>query len=246
MSNSKISIITAVFNAKNTVENTIKSVFNQAYPNIEYIIIDGGSTDGTVDIIKKYEDKISYWVSEEDGGIYDAWNKGLEKATGEWVCFLGADDQLVKDHTETYMNYILEAKEEFDYVMSKVDLVDKSGSFIRTIGKPYKWNAFKKRMCCLHTGSMHSKKYFDKYGYFDTKYRIVGDYEILLRAKDNLKVGYIDKSTVKMQIGGVSDSQGVHKENKKAKIYTAGRSRFLVNIEEYWFQLKSFVREFVY
>lgn len=246
MSKPKISIITVSFNAVLTIEKTILSVVSQTYSNIEYIIIDGSSIDGTIDVIKKYEDKISYWISEPDNGIYDAWNKGLKKATGEWICFLGADDQLVNNHTEIYVNYILDAKEELDYVMSNVDLVDKSGCFIRTIGKPYKWNAFKKRMCCLHTGSMHSIKYFDKYGKFDTKYKITGDYEILLRAKDNLKVGYIDKSTVKMQVGGISDSQNVHKENKKAKIHTAERNRYLVNIEEYWFQLKSFIRDLVH
>ena len=91
----KISIVTVSYNAAETIEQTISSVVNQTYENIEYIIIDGGSTDGTVDIIRKYEDRIAYWVSEPDKGIYDAKNKGIDAATGDYIYFLGADDILL-------------------------------------------------------------------------------------------------------------------------------------------------------
>jgi len=97
----RISIITVVFNDKLGLENTIQSVLSQSYKNIEYIIIDGGSTDGTLDIIKKYEDRIDYWVSEKDKGIYDAMNKGIDVASGEWINFMNAGDGF-------YSNDILE------------------------------------------------------------------------------------------------------------------------------------------
>lgn len=90
--NPKISIITVSYNAVLSIESTILSVLNQSYSNIEYIIIDGGSTDGTVDIIKKYDSKISYWVSEVDNGIYDAMNKGILQASGEWINFMNSGD----------------------------------------------------------------------------------------------------------------------------------------------------------
>lgn len=92
-----ISVVTVSYNAVSTIEDTILSVVNQTYKNIEYIIIDGGSTDGTVDVIKKYADKISYWVSEPDKGIYDAMNKGIDRATGKWINFMNSGDVFYSD-----------------------------------------------------------------------------------------------------------------------------------------------------
>jgi glycosyltransferase involved in cell wall biosynthesis len=88
----KISVITICYNAVDLIEKTILSVLHQSYDNIEYIIIDGNSTDGTVDIIQKYANQLAYWISEPDGGIFDAMNKGLDHATGEWVNFMNAGD----------------------------------------------------------------------------------------------------------------------------------------------------------
>lgn len=90
--NPLISVVTVAYNAVATIEKTIVSVINQTYPNIEYIIIDGGSTDGTVDVIKKYADRLAYWVSEPDKGIYDAMNKGAKIATGKWINFMNCGD----------------------------------------------------------------------------------------------------------------------------------------------------------
>jgi len=103
----KISIITVVWNAKQVLEQTILSVINQSYKNIEYIVIDGGSNDGTLDILKEYNHAISYWKSEPDKGIYDAMNKGITAATGDWVVFVGAGDLL--------MNVIHKAVESFSF-----------------------------------------------------------------------------------------------------------------------------------
>ena len=97
------SIITITYNAVRLVEQTLLNVLSQSYPNIEYIVIDGGSTDGTVDIIKRYESGLAYWVSEPDKGIYDAMNKGLQKATGDYVWFINAGDSLCSSDTVSSM-----------------------------------------------------------------------------------------------------------------------------------------------
>lgn len=99
MTQPKISVVTVCYNAAETIEGTMLSVINQTYKNIEYIIIDGGSTDGTVDIIRKYADRIAYWVSEPDKGIYDAMNKGIKVATGEWINFMNAGDRYAANDT---------------------------------------------------------------------------------------------------------------------------------------------------
>ncbi len=95
----KITIVTAAFNSARTIRQTIDSVIQQSYPNIEYIVIDGGSADGTVDILKEYDDKIAFWVSEPDNGIYDAFNKGVTYSSGDYVLFLGSDDSLYEAAT---------------------------------------------------------------------------------------------------------------------------------------------------
>lgn len=110
----KITVITVTYNAQDCLEQTIQSVTNQTYPNIEYIIVDGGSKDKTIDIIKKYESKISKWISEKDKGIYDAMNKGIDMATGEWINFMNAGDTFVDNNTIQKVfnhNYL-----EYDYI----------------------------------------------------------------------------------------------------------------------------------
>lgn len=101
MNNVKISVVTVCYNAVKELERTMLSVLNQTYDNVEYIVIDGGSTDGTVEIIKKYADRLAYWVSEPDQGIYDAMNKGIKVATGEWINFMNAGDSFVDEEVLT-------------------------------------------------------------------------------------------------------------------------------------------------
>lgn len=105
-----VSIITVSFNAVSTIENTILSVLSLKDEYVEYIIIDGGSSDGTIDVVKKYEDKISYWVSESDGGIYDAMNKGARIAKGKWIIYINSDDVLLSIPWEILLSYEIQKK----------------------------------------------------------------------------------------------------------------------------------------
>ena len=245
--NPLISIIIAVYNGEKYLERAIKSVLSQSASNYELIIIDGNSTDSTIDIVKKYRSYISTFISEKDNGIYDAWNKGIKVAKGEWICFIGADDEFYPSAIMKYTNYLNNVLnyEVIDYVFSKVEYVNFTGKIFQVHGKPWKWNEFRKHMSVSHVGSLHSAKYFKKYGLFNDEYKIAGDYEMLLRAQDSLKAVFLEEKTVRMQIGGISsgNNYAVFKETSKAKIETGKRDAYLVKYEEYIAIAKLLIRK---
>lgn len=230
-----VSIIMAVYNGGNYTEQAISSVISQSYSNIEFIIIDGKSTDGTVDVIEKHSDKISYWISESDNGIYEAWNKGLKIAKGEWIAFIGSDDILYSDAIQNYVTYIQKNySSEFEYISSEIELVTNDLKLKRIKGRAWKWNTFKKFMNTAHVGSLHSKKIFEKYGMYDINYKIAADYEMLLRSKEKLKAGFMDTITVKMRCDNtlsMKNSFETQKETFRAKIKTAGRNKVFAYYE---------------
>ena len=228
-----VSIITVVFNTEQTIERTIQSVLSQSYKNIEYIIIDGGSNDGTVEILKKHSDSLAYWHSAPDQGIYDAWNKGLEKAKGDWIAFLGGDDEYYPDAVQKYIEHLVKLNDkQLDFISSKSELVDAQGNIFRVIGQPWNWVDFRRYMNSAHVGSLHSRFFFNQYGNYNLKYKIVGDYEILLRAGSQLRTSFINIVTVKMMIGGVSNNDTKSlKEAYLAKINNNARTNFQARID---------------
>lgn len=205
-----ITVITAVFNGGKVLEKAIQSVLHQTYPNIEYIIIDGGSKDETVSIIQKYQHRLHYWVSEKDTGVYNAWNKGLAKATGEWISFLGADDAFESATIieESVKDLDLAIRQGIRYVYGKVNLLNGSNNELITVmGEP--WEEAKKRifqyMTVTHCGAFHHKDLFNDYGTFDESFKITGDYEFILREFARGKEAlFINKSLVNMHDGGLS------------------------------------------
>lgn len=166
-----ITVITVSYNAVSSIEDTIKSVINQSYKNIEFIIIDGQSTDGTVDIIKKYEKQIAYWTSEPDNGVYDAMNKGIDKSTGEWIIFLGADDILLDNLT------ILQK-----YLLDNISII-----YGNVIYKNSRKRVFGKYSACKlvvrnipHQAILYNKSVFKLYKY-ELQYKIYADYVLNLK-----------------------------------------------------------------
>jgi glycosyltransferase involved in cell wall biosynthesis len=211
-SNPLISIIVATYEAKNTLCRCLESIFNQNYSNVELIVIDGGSTDGTVEIIKSYSEKISYWISEPDTGIYNAWNKGLDHASGEWICFLGADDYLwSSDVLERMSPHLTGAYPEFRLVYGKVILVNADNQAIGTIGQQWQdvRRRFRQLMSVPHPGLMHHRSIFRTHGRFDEGFRIAGDYEMLLRVLIKEDALFVENITIAgMQQGGLSSTPG--------------------------------------
>lgn len=226
-----ISIIIATYNAEKYLQECINSIVNQSDFTYELIIIDGNSNDSTCKIIKDNIINISYYVSEKDNGIYDAWNKGLKVAKGKWIMFMGADD-ILNPNTLNFYNKVLESHlcDEVDFISGKIELVTNELKTVRYWGWPWHWQEFRRKIRLAHTTSLHSASYFEKYGNFDVDYKIAGDYEILLRAKDQLKTIYIEHVTGKQRIGGISSKMGVFPELRRAMIITGGETRTFANL----------------
>ncbi|NOU40007.1 MAG: glycosyltransferase [Methylotenera sp.] len=205
-----ITIIIAVFNGAKTLQQCIDSVAQQTYPNKELIILDGGSKDGTVDLLKANQQAISYWVTEPDNGIYNAWNKGVAQAKGEWICFLGADDFFWNlEVLETLAKQLVLIPPYIRVAYGQIMLLTADGVNIHAVGEP--WDKVKKRfkhkMSIPHQGVMHRRNLFELRGKFDESYQIVGDYELLLRELKAGDAAFISDIIVTgMRQGGISSN----------------------------------------
>lgn len=204
------SIITASFNSEKTIEDTIKSLLIQRFSNFEYIIVDGGSKDGTVGILKKYEpyflDKnIQFkWISEKDNGIYDAWNKGVVLSSGKWISFLGSDDLYLEDSLSIYFEAI-NTNTEANFFCSVIDIVNANKDFLYKHGGPFDKNILRRKMDFAQVGAFHKKEIFKETGPFNDSFKIVGDYDFYLRASNIIAPFFIDKTTALMRNEGVSN-----------------------------------------
>jgi len=203
-----ISIVVVVKEGVSTLHQCIDSVLNQTYQKKELIIIDGGSTDGTVDIIKDAESVIDYWESKPDRGIYHAWNKALAHANGDWVYFLGSDDYFWDSHVlQNIANHLKTSPANIVY--GQVNVIDKNGNIVGTYGEPWEKIAksFLELMVLPHQGVFHNTKLFKIYGNFDEKYKICGDYDLLLRELKNHGALFVDDIIIAgMRHGGVSSN----------------------------------------
>ena len=204
----KVSIITVCYNSAETIENTINSVLSQTYQNIEYIIIDGGSDDGTLDLLAKYDSKLSKIISERDNGIYDAMNKGISLATGDIIGILNSDDCY---SDIDIINIIVDEFKHNDKDMLFADLmfVNKNNRILRYYSaKRFSPNKLKFGIMPPHPTLFVKKNIYDKYGAYRLNFKIAADYEIFVRflLVNRLSYIYLDKCIIKMLIGGLSTS----------------------------------------
>ena len=216
----KISVITVSLNSVNTIGATIQSVINQNYNNLEYIVIDGGSTDGTVDIIKKYQDKINYWVSEKDQGISDAFNKGIRHSTGELICIINSDDILFPN----VLNIIAEQiKEDTDIIYGNLALYRKELKIEKIHLSRDNLDFSKGNFYGLtHPATLIRKRTYEQYGLYDVALKFVMDKELFLRMYNNsAKFQRINLTIARYATGGASGSQNYHKvaiESRKVSV----------------------------
>lgn len=180
-----ISVIVAVYNGRATLQQCIDSVASQTLQDVELIVVDGGSTDGTVDLLISSASKLSYWISEPDKGIYNAWNKALRHANGEWICFLGADDYLWSNDALARMAGVLKTLPSGTQIAyGQVMLLGVDDAPLYAVGEPYSLKPGQQADVMglpPHPGLMHRRAVFEVRGGFDESFRIAGDTELLLR-----------------------------------------------------------------
>jgi glycosyltransferase involved in cell wall biosynthesis len=209
MTHPSISVITACFNNKRTIANTIESVLDQTYPGIEYIMIDGGSTDGTTEIIRSYGSGISKFISEPDNGMYDAINKGIRIATCDIVGILNSDDFF---YNKTVLEKIAESfkNECIDSVFGDVQFVDPADTsrIVRYYSsKNFNLSRFRFGYMPAHPSFYVKRIFFEKLGYYKTDYKIAADFELLVRFLliNKISFKYLEMPFVSMRTGGVSN-----------------------------------------
>lgn len=205
----KVSVITVCYNSEKTIERTLRSVLSQTYQDIDYIVVDGKSTDQTLSIANKYRSHITHLISESDDGIYDAMNKGLQIATGEIVCFLNSDD--IYESNKTIERVAKRFQENrIDALFGGVSFFHEST--LSKVSRVYKFDHFdlsKFSFGCMpaHPASFIKRTLMMNNGLFDTSFQIAGDFDYLLRMFKNLKFNYecTKDILVRMQMGGVSN-----------------------------------------
>lgn len=205
-----ISIITATFNAAEQLAHTVASLREQTFRNFEWIVIDGGSTDGTPELLRDTEDMLSYWVSEPDSGIYDAWNKGCARARGEWLMFLGAGDVLASPEVfEGFLKTLAVSGKHCPLVYGRALLLSaRDRQPLDELGLPWpqlrdKWEIGRPALP-PHGATFHHCSLFVDQTPFDTRYRIAADSKMLLGAIRTAPPAYVDCVVVGIPIGGVS------------------------------------------
>lgn len=203
-----ISIVVATLNSAETLTRCLESVMAQDYPTRELVVIDGASSDGTVDVIRAHQRAISYWESKPDRGVYHAWNKGLERTHGEWLYFLGADDWLNSSQVLSLAaERLRDSPDGIRIAYGRVALVSPAGQVVELLGEPWETARprLKKRLSIHTPGVFFRRSVFDIHGRFDESFHIAGDYEFLLR---ELTVGsplFLDDIVVcSWSLGGLS------------------------------------------
>ena len=232
----KVSIITVCYNAEKHIEETIQSVLSQDFNDLEYLLIDGGSNDSTVEIVNKYNSKIDFIISEKDEGMYDAMNKGIKLAKGELIGILNAGDLFVN---EKVVSEIVNKIEEKDAIYADLDYVNelntnkvirkwKSGEFNFTNFK-YGWMP-------PHPTLFIRKKIYENFGMYRLDYKTAADYELMLRIfyKNECSAVYLNKVIVKMRVGGASNSSIKNRINANMEDRKAWKDN---ELKPYWFTL---------
>lgn len=242
----KFSIITVTYNAEKVLEDTIQSVISQTYRNVEYIIVDGASKDHTLEIVNKYHNRINKVISEPDKGLYDAMNKGIQLATGDYLCFLNAGDKFHDSETLQKVVHTLKGQELPDVIYGETAIVDEEGHFLhmRRLSTPahLNWKSFKQGMLVCHQAFFANRKLAINHLY-DLQYRFSADFDWCIRIMKKAKCLHNTRLTLIDYL-----NEGMTTKNHKASL----KERFCIMAKHYglistilhhgWFVIRLFYK----
>ena len=247
MNNPLFTVITVVFNGAKELESTIQSVQNQSCRNLEYVVIDGGSTDGTLDVLRRYENLIGYWMSGPDKGVYDAFNKACRLIKGEWTIFLGAGDvfydaEVLESMTEAVQN----VSAETEIVYGKVCVVNEQNSSGELLNWPWPqmrdtWQGGRP-MVPHHQGVFHRKRLLSMESPFDISYRIAADSKLFYTSISRVDPAFADVVVARSLLGGLSTEPKYYIDNLNEIVRINSEFGFVNQPHLLWFYLKSVVK----
>lgn len=221
----KISFIIATYNVENSLGITLKSIISQENLNYEILVIDGKSTDNTQEVVKKYNKDIYFFSSEKDSGIYDAWNKGIAKSSGDWIMFIGAGDYYIDGFFYKILPKLYDTNSNM--ITTDINIIDSNSVILKHITAKLDKDIFRNYMSIPHPGILHRKTIFERMGNFNINYKIAGDYEFILKNLDVLNFEHLPITSLHMVEGGVSNSVNVFYENYKIKIDVLNANKFV-------------------
>lgn len=228
----KISIITVVYNNEKTIRDAIQSVLSQSYENIEYVIIDGKSTDNTVNLINEYKEKVGYFISEKDHGLYEAMNKGIKACTGDVIGILNSDDLYQDFDVISYVMKQFNDDSQLDVLYGDLVYVnsDDTNKVVRNWkSKAYYNRFFENGNVPPHPSLFVRSKVYQEAGLFDLQYKLAADYELMLRIfkKHHFKSKYINKLIIKMRLGGATNQSFTNIINQNREILLSWKNNGL-------------------
>lgn len=232
-----VTVIVAVKNGADTLEACLVSILSQEGLKVGVIVVDGGSTDGTLEVVERYRPHLSAVLNDATLGVYDAWNRALELCHSPWISFLGCDDRYSgKWALSKLIDATRESSKRSLFIYSKVSFRDAKDHELMVMGQP--WQKAKAqltyRMSVLHCGALHSRELFDAGG-FDTSYRIAGDYELLYRQRDILDAIFVEETLVLARVGGLSTRSdlAITQKLEVKRILRKHHAGFIANL--YWY-----------